>query len=513
MAQDPYSDGSGWGSVPLLTSGMLFQDYASYGLRQYSGWVREEYLADLVGRNGARAYREMMDGSAIVGSMLFAIQQSMRKCEWRVEPANDTAPAKAEAEFVESLMEDMSHTWEEFVAEALSMLGYGYAPHEIVYKRRLGRRPDSRPGPRPKQERASSNFDDGRIGWRRLPIRGQDTVLKWFFDTNGQLQGMTQQPWVGTLIDLPVKKMLLFRPTAHKANPEGRSVLRNAYRSWYFVKRLEEQEAILIERMNGFPIVYVPTALIERSLGTGPQAAVAAQALAAYKKIVTNVRVDEQMGAILPSDVYIGPDGKPSSVRQYELKFETPQHPATGKADTDKVIARHKVDMLITLMCDFIMLGHEVRGTNNLAVTKVDLFHGAVEGWLNSMASVVNRFGLSRLWQLNGLDDELMPEIVPDLSQRLDLDSLGTYVSSLAAAGIPILDDETQLFLREAAGLPSGDNVVSDAQDAARQAAVETLNDAVTLANNKKPPSVTTGAKGKPSKGGSKSKQKVDADA
>jgi len=33
-----------------------------------------------------------------------------------------------------------SHTWEDFVVEALSMLGYGFAPHEIVYKRRLGRR-------------------------------------------------------------------------------------------------------------------------------------------------------------------------------------------------------------------------------------------------------------------------------------------------------------------------------------------------------------------------------------
>ena len=98
MAADPYTDGSGWSAVPQLTSGMRFQDYGSYGLRQYSGWIREEYLQDLVGRNGARAYREMLDGSAIVGSMMFAIQQAMRKCEWRVEPSNDSSAAKNEAE-------------------------------------------------------------------------------------------------------------------------------------------------------------------------------------------------------------------------------------------------------------------------------------------------------------------------------------------------------------------------------------------------------------------------------
>src|SRR5581483_3538262 len=342
--------------------GEIFFDYGSYGLRQYGGWVREEYLSDLVGLNGARTYREMLDGSAVIGAMIFAITQSMRKVAWRVQPPTDRAEAKAEAEFAESLMGDMSHTWEDFVAEALSMLGYGYAPCEIVYKRRLGRRPASRPGPRPKQELSSSEFDDGRICWRRLPLRGQDTIIKWFFDENGQVKGLTQQPWIGQLIDIPIDKLLLFRPSAHKNNPEGRSVLRNAYRSWFFTKRLEEQEAILIERMNGFPVMYVPSRLMEEA-DANPGGS-AGQALDAYKKIVTNVRVDEQMGAVLPSDVYQGSDGKPSSVRMYEFCLVTPQHGGKATADTDKTIARHKIDMLITLLCDFIMMGHEVRGTN-----------------------------------------------------------------------------------------------------------------------------------------------------
>lgn len=455
MAQDPLSDGSGWGSVPELTAGMSFRDYGSYGLRQYGGWVREEYLPQLVGRVGAGVYREMLDGSAVIGAMIFAITQSMRKVNWRVQAPSDKAETKAEAEFAESLMGDMSHTWEDFVAEALSMLGYGYAPCEIVYKRRLGRRPDSRPGPRPKQERASSNFDDGRIGWRRLPLRGQDTIIKWFFDENGQVKGLTQQPWIGQLIDIPVEKLLLFRPIAHKNNPEGRSVLRNAYRSWFFTKRLEEQEAILIERLNGFPVMYVPSKLMDEAQGTGPQAAVAQNALAQYKKIVTNVRVDEQMGAVLPSDVYVGNDGKPTSVRMYEFQLVTPQHAGRSTADTDKTIARHKIDMLITLLCDFIMLGHEVRGTNNLAVTKVDMFYAAIEGWLNAIAAVLNRYGLPRLWQMNRLDPDLMPEFVPDMSQRLDLDSLGAYVANLSSAGMPLFpDEELQSFLRDAGGLP-----------------------------------------------------------
>jgi hypothetical protein len=290
MAVDPSADGSGGYLAPDLNWGMRFSDYGSYGLRQFGGWVREEFLPELTGRNGARVYREMLDNSATVGSMIFAVQQAMRGVRWRVEPANDSPEAEKEAEFVDSLRDDMSHTWDSFITEALSMLGYGYSIHEIVYKRRLGQKAEARSnGSAIADENPSSKFDDGRIGWRRLPIRGQDVVLKWFFDQNGQIRGVTQQPWVGTLIDIPIEKMLLFRPLMHKNNPEGRSVLRNAYRPYYFTKRLEEMEAILIERMSGFPVLYVPTSLLDAANtpiapgGTpSPQQAQAMQTLQGY---------------------------------------------------------------------------------------------------------------------------------------------------------------------------------------------------------------------------------------
>jgi hypothetical protein len=362
-AIDPVTDGSGGWQAPVLNYGLRFQDYGSYGLRQFGGWVREEILADLTGREAARAYREMLDNSATVGAMIFAIQQAMRRVTWRVEPANDSAAAEKEAEFAESLRNDMSHTWDDFLVEALSMLGYGYSAHEIVYKRRLGPQKDNQANP--ENSKPSSKYNDGRIGWRRLPIRGQDVTLKWFFDRNGQCRGLTQQPWVGTLIDIPIEKLLLFRPLSHKNNPEGRSVLRNAYRSWYFIKRLEEMEAILIERMSGFPVIYVPNALLDAANAVGPGGtpspaqAQAQQSLATLKDIVTGVRVNDQMGLILPGDPYRDSEGKISSMRMYDFQFVTPQH--RSSAETDKMIARHKVDMLMTLICDFLMMGRKVR--------------------------------------------------------------------------------------------------------------------------------------------------------
>lgn len=460
MALDPITDSSIGFISPELTRGMAFSDVGSTGLRQFSGWVREEFLDDLVGREGMAKYREMADNSATIGAILFSIMQAIRKVEWRIEAPNDSAAAKREVEFVQQCMEDMTHTWEDFVTEALSMLIYGFAPHEIVYKRRLGRRPESRPGPKPSRNMASSQFDDGRIGWRRLPLRGQDTIYKWFFDLNGQIEGVSQQPWVGALVDLPIEKTLLFRPLAHKNNPEGRSILRNSYRPYFFIKRLEEIEAITFERFSGFPVIYLPSSLIDQASAVGgnnqPINTAAYQAYQQYKKIVTNIRKDEQMGAILPSDTFIDQaTGKPSTVRMYELQLLTPGSGGRGNIGPREAIERYKIDMMSTVLADFVQMGHEVRGTNNLASTKVDMFYAAVSGWSKSMAAVLNRYGLTRLWNMNRLDPELMPNFAPDLPQRIDLDGLSSFVASMATAGMPLFPDEKlQSFLRESAGLP-----------------------------------------------------------
>jgi len=459
--RSPYMDGSGTWPAPHLNYGLLWSDVGSRGLRQYSGWVRDEFLSALVGREAARVYREMLDNSAIVGSMLFAIQQAMRGVAWRVHAPGDSGKSTAEVKFVESLMGDMTHTWGDFIAEALSMLPYGYCVNEIVYKRRMGPTPGRDPAfdpvtrkfappIAPEDEHPPSQFNDGRIGWKRLPIRGQETILKWFFDTNGEVTGVTQQPWVGELIDIPAEKFLLFRPSSHKNNPEGKSVLRNCYRSYWFVKRLEELEAILFERMSGFPVMSVPNQLLEQA-ASNPQAAAT---LAAYKNLVTNVRINEQMGALIPSDTYTDAEGKPSAVRMYDFQLLTPAHGSRSVSAND-TIERHKLDMLMTLLCDFVKLGHEVRGTNNLAVTKVDMFYSAIEGWLSAIADVMNRFALPRCWRLNALRPDAMPQFKPDMPERVDLDGLGTFIANLAKAGMPLFpDEELQAQIRGSAGLP-----------------------------------------------------------
>jgi hypothetical protein len=173
-----------------------------------------------------------------------------------------------------------------------------------------------------------------------------------------------------------------------------------------------------------------------------------------FKNLAVNLRIDEQMGVVIPSDTFGGTNG-PSSVRQYHLELVTPTGGSRGTLNFEQAIARYNLNMMTATLCDFLTLGHEARGTQSLAVTKVDLFFQAVEGYLNSFASIYNKYALPRLWELNGFDFNAMPKIEPDLAQRIDLDVLSNFVLRLSQAGMPMFpNEELQTFLLDAGGLP-----------------------------------------------------------
>ncbi len=405
------------------------------GLPRMGGTVYEEFLPQLQGLKAVKVYREMSTNDPVVGAILFAVDMLLRQVSWRVEPASPEAADQEAAEFLESCLGDMSVTWEDTVSEILSMLVYGWSYHEIVYKRRLGDQRD--PTKR-------SRYTDGRVGWRKIAGRSQDTLYQWEFDDHGGVQAMVQQaPPDYSLRRIPIEKGLLFRTRVHKGSPEGYSVLRNAYRPWYMKKRIEEIEAIGIERdLAGLPIAWVPPELLSQG-ATAEQKAM----LEAIKKIVRNVRRDEQEGIVFPL-----------AYRDGEKVFDFGLLSTGGRRqfDTDAVVARYDQRIAMTILADFILLGHEKVGSLALSTSKTKLFTIACSAWLDSIAAVLNRHAVPRLFVLNGLDTERLPRLVPGEVDAPDLKELGEFVKNLAGTGMELFpDDKLENYLRQAAKLPA----------------------------------------------------------
>lgn len=417
------------------------------GLRQFGGYVVDEFLKELRGLNASRVYREMSDNDPIVGAVTFAISMLIRQTKWRVQAADESGEAEEAKEFVEQVMDDMAVPWSTIVTEASSMFVYGFAPMEIIWKKRGGQEASN--------GSTRSKFDDGMIGIRNISLRAQNTIIKWEFDPeDGSIMGMWQQPWAGPMVMIPVEKLLLFRTTDEKNNPEGRSILRTAYRPWYFKKRVEEIEGIGLERdLAGLPVAMIPGEYFDPSADAQQK-----QTLQAWKTLVTQIRRDTQEGILLPSD------RDQSGNLLFDIKLLS-----TGGArqfDTTKVVDRYNRAIATSVLADFIFLGQQSVGSFALSSDKTALFATAIGAFQQQMADVFNRHLLPRLWRLNGMDPMMQPTLVAGDLEKQNLGEVSAFIQQLTAAGATMFPDrELENHLRELAGLPLAPEDGTDMMD------------------------------------------------
>ena len=413
-----------------------FGEFGVTGLSRFGGSVMEDYDTEWQSLSRmVKLVKEMLDWP-IVGSMAFAIEMSLRKAEWTATPASEEKADVEAAEFLDSCINDMSQTWDDHITQAVSMLWFGFAPFEMVFKRRLGmdKEPDSK-------------YDDGRIGWRKFAFRAQDSLApgnEWIFDENGGIQGMNQQaPPFWRQVTIPIEKLILYRTSAAKNNPQGKSALRAAHIPWYFAKNLSEIEGISAERLGtGFPIMY---------LGDGTRKEGTNSDLAFAKQAVRDIRADEQGGLVVPYPKMTN-DGRGAL-------FEFMSPPSRGIIDFDRAIMRYNQQIAQTLLAQFIFLGMAQVGTQALASNLTDFFANAVSGWLKTIAETINRHAVPRLFRLNawtGLTG--YPELnVGDIGE-INIEALFGAIQSAVGSGVLEPDEGTERVVRQRLGLPERDS-------------------------------------------------------
>lgn len=410
------------------------------GLKRTGGYVDEEFLPQLRGRKAVAVFKEMADNDPIVGAWLFTVRNLIRNVEWRVEPGGKTAQDEFYRKHVEQCMDDMSMAWGDFIVEALSMIEYGWSWHEIVYKRRLGLWSSD--------GRMRSKHNDGLVGWRKLPIRAQETMLRWVFDETGDVRAMIQlAPPRYQTVPLPIERSLLFRPTLRKGNPEGVSLLRNAYRPWFMKKRLEEFEAVGIERdLAGLPIVGVPADMLRAERGSKQY-----EAVQGFTKMVKSVRRNEQEGLVFPK-------AYDQETKQPLYTFELLGGGGSRAFNVDATIQRYAQQILMSVLADFILVGHEGSGSYSMHVDKTGIFRTAMNALTQQIADVFNRHAIPRLMAVNGWRPESLPKLVPSDVDAPDIAVLSQFMTAMANAGVTWFPDPVmENFVRSAARLPKLD--------------------------------------------------------
>jgi hypothetical protein len=335
------------------------------GLAQFTGLIFQEPLVELRGKEAFKRFNEMRLNSPIIGALLLSIENPLRSTSWTFTSDDRDDPR---LELLEDARRNLEHSWNDHISEALTMLPFGFSIFEMVYE-----------------------LVDGKMLWRSFSPRGQDTVYRWLYEEvqnsiNDQspkqrLKGFVQlAPPKYHPTSIPIERLMIYRLHTERDNPEGRSILRTAWVPYYYIKHIQQIEAIGIERdLAGLPVISLPMGATTGGADTDDKKAA---------KIVRNIRNDEQSGIVLPQG--------------WSLSLLSTG--GSKQIDTDKTINRYEKRILTSALAQFLMLGQDGVGALALSKDQTDFFTMSVNAVGDIIAETFTKTAIKQLMDLNGYD-------------------------------------------------------------------------------------------------------------
>jgi len=436
-----------------ISLGGMGSELSTIGLQVGNGVILEDCAEALRWPLSNKTYSKMSFDPTIASANQ-TIRAFIRNAKYDVEVDGEspTEEQKNQIAFIESCMNDLDTSFEDVINEALSFLKYGYSIHEKVFKFR------NRKG------KFKSKFDDGRVGWAKLPVRSQDSISRWNFDDKGRElleveQDLNQvahqynyhKGYTGfqtNKIILKRKKFLHFRHNVERNNPEGTSPLKACYLPWTYKSKIEEYEAIGVSRdLGGLPVISLPPEYMSADASDDKKAV-----YAYYKNVIRNLHANEQAGLILPS--FIDPESKKDL---FSFRLESVQG---GKMyDTGAIISRYENKILMTYLADVLKLGQDASGSFALSDNKTNLLAVGIQAIIGEVLQEFNNDLIPQTLKLNGWDISKgdTPRIILRQLDDRNLDELGKYVQRVTSVGAVEVDENLSDWLRKEMKAPPVD--------------------------------------------------------
>lgn len=416
-------------------------EMANLGLKVFGGVTQDELKRELNFPNSLTTYKEMSIHSAI-NAPLTLFENIISKATWIYKPPIDaTEQEKNQARIINSMMKDMEQPWSEFVRDALSSNIFGFSVHEKVYRKRY--------------KSNGSLYDDGIIGWKKLPIRAQESIQKFIFSDDGnevigvkQVLSSLHDPYgrfasrLNNEVVLPRSKFLLFRTGKHRGDPFGKSPLRDAYLAWRFLTALEEMEATGVAKdLVGLPILYLPAQYL--AADAPPEVQAIRQY---YENAMRNLQMNQQSAMILPQ--IFDPESK-----QAMFKLDLLSVDGKKSFDISKIKEYYKNLIFTSLFSDVLLLGTSSTGSFALGSIKNSLSGAYAERLIYTMAETINNDLIKQTYVLNGWNTARLGILDYDGLDNTDLDNLGKFLQRTASVSLIEKDRSVLNAVRQAIGI------------------------------------------------------------
>lgn len=392
------------------------------GVPNFGGRFEERYMSSLDGPEGIAKMATILrkEPSAFVANQM--VLRTARETTWSVLPGGDSEEDREVAEFVESLMNDMSHSWDRFITFALSCSAFGFADVEIVPKRRLGASPPRR--------LPTSKHDDGRVGLRKLSPRRQETVDRWIRDKNGGIQKMIQRhPETGEDIPIEIERLLHFIGGDDRGSWQGLGWLEAAYSTWHMLENYQIIEGVGWQRtFTGLPVFRY-------------KARPAVEDVAMVKAMGRGLAMNERQYVTIPGMVV-------------DFDLESIKNPGAG--DLREKITSLRWEIMSLVSATFVRLGGaDGSGSRALSYPLIDLYTKGVDVMLDTIEDVLNRHLIPRVLRWNGIEVENYPRFTHSPITRAPLE-VAEFLLDIQQF-LDGADEEDYAWFRGIAGMPKKD--------------------------------------------------------
>jgi len=392
------------------------EELGDTGTTMYGGMISgEEYNYDLSGLAKYTIYDKMRKGDATIAATLRVLKLPLRSANWYMEPAGKDKLQQEQAEFIEyNLKEGMNITWDDFLRQALLMIDYGVFVFEKVYDNVIYK-------------------NKTYIGWRKFAPRHPRTIQAWKIN-DGKDDGIRQLTNNRNTVEIPMEKLLIFVNEKEGDNWEGISILRSAYKNWFFKDIFEQIDAMAFERQGlGVPYCKTPAGANNKDK---------ANAIT----IVKNLRANEKAYVVYP-------DG-------YEVGF---LDMGAGKTrDPKNSIEYHNRQIALNVLAQFLMLGANDKGSFALSKDQSSFFYDSLQAVAKNILDVINKYAIKQLVDINWPGTQDYPQLKVDDIGAIDKVQFATMINTLVGASIIKTDDDLDRYIRKELDLPEEQEKDSD---------------------------------------------------
>lgn len=371
----------------------------------------------------SRTYLKMARDDASVRVSLRAGKAPVLGADYFIEAFDDEPINVAIAEFVDfNLFHGMTVPWNKVLEQILTMYEYGKSIFEPVWELREWA---------PKKTSSGANRKQYTM-LQKLAQRSALTIGTVNYDDNGgplsvdhtavDAKGNSKQ------VTIPIEKLVIFTFDQQGGGIEGMSVLRSAYKHWWYKDRLYNIDAIQKERHG----IGVPD--IEIQAGASPQD------IALSHTLGQNLRTNEFAYIVRPVTIKVGfakIEGQPVNV------LDSIEH--------------HDEMIMKNLMVQFLNMGTGSSGSGSRAAgaTAMDMFLKSMRHVADSVCDAINHYLIPNLVAYNFPTDQFPQLKVRNVGEVKDLQMWSAAMRNLIQAEAIQVDDDTEQWIRQQMDMPT----------------------------------------------------------